>query len=238
VAVIVATGSDASTVAAKAATSTIPIVFVGGTDPVRLGIISSLNRPGGNVTGVSLLIGILGAKRLELLREVVPKVSLIAVLLNPSNPNVEPDTSDMQAAARAIGQQIVVLHASSERDIDAAFASIVQQRVGAILVAPDGFFTSRRDQLVALAARHSVPAMYSFREFAAAGGLISYGSSLKDTFRQGGIYTGRILKGVKPVDLPVMLPTKFELVLNLKTAKALGLTMPDKLLAIADEVIE
>jgi putative tryptophan/tyrosine transport system substrate-binding protein len=227
-----------SAIAAKRETPTIPIVFTMGADPVRLGVVASLNRPGGNVTGISVLYGALGTKRLELLRELAPSTSAIAIISNPKNPNAEDHLSDVQAAARAIGQRIDVFRASSESEIDAAFAAIVRRGNGALLVADDPLFSVQRHQIVASAARHALPAIYYAREFVAAGGLISYGSSSRDNNRQAGIYIGRILKGEKPADLPVVQPTKFELVINLKSAKALGLTIPETLLAIADEVIQ
>jgi putative ABC transport system substrate-binding protein len=237
VAVILA-GSLPSALAAKGETSTIPIVFVVGADPVKLGVVASLNRPGGNVTGISQYYGALGAKRLELLRELAPSASGIAIISNPKNPNAEDHLNDVQAAARAIGQQTDVFRASSENEIDAAFAGLVRRGDGALLVADDPFFSVRRSQFVALAARHAVPTIYYARDFAAAGGLISYGSGAGDNYRLAGIYVGRILKGAKPADLPVIQPTRFELVINLKTAKALGLTVPLTLQASADEVIE
>ncbi len=234
VAVILAAGGTVTGLAAKAATSTIPIVCI-GSDPDRVGLVASLSRPGGNVTGISPLSWPLSAKRLGLLRELVPTAPLIAVLINPKNPSAESESQEIHAAARAVGQKIHVLNASSESDIDAAFASLVQTHVGALLIGADPFFDSRRYQLVALAARHAVPTIYSF---SAAGGLISYASNVPDAYRQAAIYVGRILKGEKPSDLPVMQPTKFELIINLKTAKALGLEVPPTLLARADEVIE
>jgi putative tryptophan/tyrosine transport system substrate-binding protein len=224
--------------AAKSATSTIPIVFTVGTDPVADGLVVSLARPGGNATGFTNLAVELVPKRLDLLCELVPQARVIALLVNPNNPYTEPMTRGVQEAARVKGVQLQILTASTESEIDAAFATLVKLHADALLTGDDVLFTSRRDQITALAARHAVPAIYQFREFAAAGGLISYGSSLTDTTRLVGIYAGRILKGEKPADLPVQQPTKFELVINMKTAKALGLTMPQSLLARADEVIE
>jgi putative ABC transport system substrate-binding protein len=235
VTVILAAGGTQTGLAAKAATSTIPIVNI-GSDPVADGLVASLNRPGGNVTGVSLLSGALTPKRLELLRELLlPTATIIGVLVNPNIPNAEIESREIQAAARTIGQQIRVVSASTERDIDAAFASITQQGIGALVIGADAFFDSRRDLVVALAAQYRVPTIYGF---AAPGGLVSYAASVPEGYRQAGIYVGRILKGDKPADLPVLQPTKFELVINLKTARALGLDVPPTLLARADEVIE
>jgi putative ABC transport system substrate-binding protein len=237
VAVILA-GSLPSALAAKQATSAIPIVFVMGADPVKLGVVASLNRPEGNVTGIYQYFGALGGKRLGFIRELVPSLTVLAVLSNPKNPNADDHLDDIQAAARAIGQQIDVLRASSESEVDAAFARLAQRRDGALLVADDPFFSVRGDQIVALAARYAIPASYYWRAFALAGGLMSYGSSSNENNRQAGIYVGRILKGAKPSELPVLQPTKFELVINLKTAKVLGLSVPSSLIATADEVIE
>ena len=236
--VIVAAGGAPLALAAKSATSTLPIVFTGVGDPVALGLVASLARPGGNVTGFSLLSVELTPKRLELVSELVPWAGVIGLLVNPNNPQTEGVVRDVQEAARAKRVELPVLKAGVDSEIDAAFASLVQQQVGALVVQADAFFTSRREKLVALAARDGVPAIYALREFTAAGGLISYGSSLTATYRQAGIYAGRILGGAKPADLPVQQPTTFELVVNLRTAKALGLAVPPSILARADEVIE
>jgi putative ABC transport system substrate-binding protein len=236
---IAATGGTVSALAAKSATSTIPIVFVlGDQDPVRAGVVASFNRPSGNITGVSMLISVLGAKRMELLHELVPQATVIGVLVNPNGPDAEAQSQEAQAAGRALGRQIEVLNASNDREIEAAFAAFAERRAGALVIAADTFITSRGDQLVALAARYALPTIYPYREAAVAGGLMSYGPNLVDSYRQAGIYTGSILKGAKPADLPVLQPTKFEFVINIKTAAALGVDVPPKLLAFADEVIE
>jgi putative ABC transport system substrate-binding protein len=237
VAVIVSTALAAA-LAAKAATTTIPIVFTTATDPVKDGLVASLSRPGGNLTGVSLLTGELVQKRLELLRDVLPNATVIAVLINPNNPNAEQNLQLAREAARVIGRQIIVVKAGAKSEFDTAFQAIVQQRVGALVIAGDPFFNSQIEQLGALTVRHAVAAIYQQREFAAAGGLLSYGINLPDAYRLAGIYVGQILKGNKPADLPVQQPAKFELFINLKTAKALGLTVPLGLLNAADEVIE
>ena len=236
--VSVIAGNSVAMLSAKAATATIPVVFASGGDPVQQGLVASLNRPGGNVTGVVFLSGTLGTKRLELLRQIAPKATAIGMLANPNTTETETERTDVQAAAQAIGMQLIVADVSSDRDIEPALAALVQRGVGALLVGAGGFMTSHRERIVALATRQALPAMYGLREFVAAGGLMSYGTSITDAFRQVGVYTGRILKGEKPADLPVMQSTKFELVLNLKTAKTLGLAIPPSLLALADEVIE
>ena len=235
---LIATATLPAAMAAKAASPTTPVVFVIGEDPVKAGLVASLNRPGGNATGVSDFVNQLVAKRLEVLCEVIPEVSTIGLLVNPTQATTELQLRAMQDAARSLGRQIVVLNASSDSDIDAAFAKLVQQGAGGLVVGSDGFITGHAKQLAALAARHMIPAIVEWRAFAAAGGLMSYGPSEADAFRQAGAYTGRILKGEKPADLPVQQSTKVELVINLKTAKALGLTMPLPLLGRADEVIE
>jgi putative tryptophan/tyrosine transport system substrate-binding protein len=238
VVVFVTAGGEPAALAAKAATSTIPIAFVIGGDPVKLGLVASYNRPGGNATGISILTSSLDPKRLGLLHQLVPQAATIGVLLNPSFPGFGGQLKEVQDAARAIGLQLSVLRASDDREIDGVFETVAQQRTPALVVGADPFFDTRRDKLVALAARHAVPAMYHFREFAVAGGLMSYGIDISEVWRQVGVYAGRILKGATPADLPVMQPTKFEFVINLKTAKALGLTFPAGLLSFADEVIE
>jgi putative ABC transport system substrate-binding protein len=237
VAVIVSPGL-LSTLAAKAATTNIPVVFVVSNDPVQLGLVASLNRPGGNLTGFNNVTSELGAKGLALLHELVPGTETIGFLENPNNPTFELTTRDVLAAASVIGVKVQTLKAATDREIDAAFVSLVQERTGALLVGNDLFFNSRIEQLVALAARYAIPTMYAQREFVVAGGLISYGTSLIEQYRQVGLYTGRILKGEKPADLPVIQATKLDLIINLKTAKTLGLEVPAKLLALADEVIE
>jgi putative ABC transport system substrate-binding protein len=231
-------GSFPAVLAAKAATTTIPIVFTTGGDPVKDGLVASLSRPGGNVTGVTLFFGELVAKRLELLRELVPGAVVIAALLNPNNPNAEARSRDVQAAARAMGQQINVFSANSEDEIESSFSILVKRGTKALLVGDDPFFESQRARLIMLAARHALPAIYDSRQYVTAGGLASYGTDFADTYRQAGAYVGKILGGAKPAELPVQQPTKFELVINLKTAKALGLQVPPSLLVRADEVIE
>ena len=240
VAVIAAPGNTSVVLAAKAATTTIPIVFAVAEDPVRLGIVTSLARPGGNLTGVNFFNAELVAKRMELLRELVPGAVRVAVLVNPATDvaNAESVVRDVDAAARAKGAQIQVFNASTSREIDAAFAALVRERLDALFVSGDGFFNSRRVQLVHLATRHAVPTTYAARDYPAVGGLMSYGTSITDTYRQTGVYAGRILKGAKPADLPVTQATKFELVINHQTARTLGLAVPASLLSIADEVIE
>jgi putative ABC transport system substrate-binding protein len=238
VSVIFSFGGPAASIAAKAATTTIPIVFATGGDPVALGLVASLNRPGGNVTGVSFLINALGAKRLELLRDLVPAASAIGFLVDPTNPNSVPETKDTQDAAAALGRRLIMVKASTEREVDTAFATLVKQRADALIVAAAAFFNSRQDQLLALTRRHALPAVYQRREFVVAGGLSSYGTDISDSHHLAGVYAGRILKGEKPADLPVIQSTRFELVINLKTAKALGLTVPLSLQASADELIE
>jgi putative ABC transport system substrate-binding protein len=235
---VISVGSPQAALTAKAATTTIPIVFTSGGDPVELGLVSSLSRPGGNVTGVSFLVNELGAKRLELLREVVPTAVSMGFLANPTRASFEAETKGSHQAAQALGVQLIILNASSESELDGAFAKFVQYRVNALLVGTDSFFLNRRDQLVSLAARLAIPTMYNLREYVVAGGLMSYAPSLADVYRQAGIYTGKVLKGAKPADLPVTQPTKFELTINLKTAKALGLTVPLIMQMTADEVIE
>ena len=224
--------------AAKAATTTVPIVFVTGGDPVQEGLVGSLNRPGGNVTGISFFSGVLGAKRLDLLRQFVPKATTIGMLVNPNSADTDAERADVMAAAQTSGQQLIILDVGSDRDIDAAFPTFVQRRVGALLVGTGAFLSSHRTRVIALAARHAMPTMYTGRDIVAAGGLMSYGSNIADGYREAGLYTGRILKGEKPGDLPVMRSTKLELVINLKTAKALGLEFHPQLLGTADEVIE
>jgi putative tryptophan/tyrosine transport system substrate-binding protein len=237
--VIASTGMAAATFAAKAATATIPIVFTVNEDPVRLGLVASLARPGGNLTGTNILTGEVVAKRLELLRELVPGMARVAVLVDPANAQTtEATLRDVEPAARAMGLHIQVLNASISREIDAAFATIVRERLDALFVSPSAFFTSRRMQLAHLASRHAVPASYALRNYVEAGGLMSYGASLRDAYRQIGVYTGRILKGAKPADLPVVQSSRFELFINAQIARMLGLIVPDKLLVAADEVIE
>jgi putative ABC transport system substrate-binding protein len=237
VAVIAADGTGAA-LAAKAATSTIPIVFMVGADPVEVGLVTSLNRPSGNMTGISMFIVSLDAKRVELLRELVPTAATFGLLINPKGPPAELHAKELEAAARIGGQQLIVLRASTDDELGPAFTHLVQRRADALIVVPDPFFDSRRDRLVEMAARHAVPSIYGWREFPAAGGLMSYGIKFADVSRQLGGYVGRLLKGAKPGDLPVEQPTRFELVVNLKTATSLGLTIPTSILLRADEVIE
>jgi ABC-type uncharacterized transport system substrate-binding protein len=238
VAVIVAVGGVNAAFAAKSATATIPIVFVVGVDPVANGLVASLNRPAGNITGVTVMSAELVLKRLELLRELAPKGAAVAMLVNPLSPESTHEIKDVQVAAQTMGLQLKMFNASTLNELNTAFAAIAEQRPDALLVGTDPFFLLRREELTVLAARIGVPAIYPFREFAPSGGLISYGTNIASTYRQAGIYTGRILKGTKPAELPIMLPTKFQMVVNLKTAKVLGLEVPPMLIARADEVIE
>ena len=236
--IIFAPSSTPAALAAKAATASIPIVFTVGSDPVAVGLVASLSRPGGNVTGVSILVNLLSAKRLELLHTLLPKAGMVAALINPNSPNVWPDLEETHAAAKKRGLQLIVLKASTAFEIEAAFARLVEHRAAAVFVLADAFFRSQPEQLIGLAARHALPASYPWPEFASAGGLMGYGANAADSWRQGGVYIGRILKGEKPADLPVMQSTKIAFALNLKTAKALGLDIPPMLLALADEVVE
>jgi len=238
VTVIVTAGGDPAAQAAKAATATIPIVFVSGSDPVKVGLVASLNRPGGNITGVHMLILSLGAKRLGLLHELMPAANPVGILVNPNFADAQTQLRDVEDAAQSLGLKLVVQKAGTEFEFETAFADLARQKAGAILVIADPFFTSQRVEIAALAARYAMPAVFELREYAAAGGLMSYGPDLADGYRQGGVYAGKILKGQKPAELPVEQPAKLGLVINLKTAKALGLQIPDKLLALADEVIE
>jgi putative ABC transport system substrate-binding protein len=235
---VITAGGAVAAKAAKAATTTIPVVFTSGADPVVSGLVASLSRPGGNLTGVSLLAAEMGTKRLELIRDLLPRARAVAMVINPTFPGAEAEMAQVEAAARTIGVQIHGARATSPSDIDAALAAFSQLRVDAFIVGADGYFITRRDQLATLAARYAIPGIYPFPDFPQAGGLLSYGVSLADAYRQAGVLTGRVLKGAKPAELPVMQPTKFEFVLNLKTAKALGLEVPPTLLARADEVIE
>jgi putative tryptophan/tyrosine transport system substrate-binding protein len=236
--VLVAVGGDPSPVAAKQATSTVPIVFGIGGDPVKTGLVESFNRPGGNVTGVTLMTALMEPKWLGLLRELVPGVALIGVLLNPAFPLAARQLQELEQAAHAIGQRIVITKASTDEELDAAFGVLVQERIGALLVAADPYFDTRRDRIIASTAQHRLPAIYQFREYAVAGGLLSYGVSITEAYRQYGVYTASILKGAKPADLPVQQVVKFELVINMKTARELNVTISDNLLSLADEVIE
>jgi putative ABC transport system substrate-binding protein len=235
---VIATQTLPAALAAKNATSTIPVVFVIGEDPVKVGLVGSFSRPGGNVTGMTNFMNVLGAKRLELVSEAVPTAVVLGLLVNPNNPNAEADIRDLQAAAQALGRRLHVLTASTDQELEAAFAAAVEHKVGALFINIDSFLFDRRQQIAALAARHKVPTIHPFREYVAAGGLMSYGASFVAAWRQSGIYVGRIVKGAKPADLPVQQPTKFELAINLRTAKTLRLEIPPKLLALADTVIE
>ena len=235
---VIATQTLPAALAAKGATSAIPVVFVVGEDPIKVGLVKSLSRPDGNVTGVTNFMNVLGTKRLELVSEAVPTAVVLGLLVNPTNPNAEADTRDLQLAAQALGRRLQVLTAATERELETAFAAAVEQKVGALFINIDSFLFDRREEIAALAARHQVPTIHPFREYVAAGGLMSYGASFVDAWRQSGIYVGRILTGVKPTDLPVLQPVKFDLVINLKAAKTLGLAVPPALLARADEVIE
>ncbi len=238
VAVLVATGNDRAALAALAASASVPIVFSVGGDPVARGLVASLCRPGANLTGISLFTGVLEPKRLSLLREALPAATRIGLLVNSGSVTVRSKVTEFEQAARLVGVQPLVVMAQAESEFEAAFASLLQQRANALVVSTDAFFNSQRERLVALASRHKLPTIYEFREFALAGGLMSYGTHLGEMYRQIGVYTGRILKGAKPADMPILQPTKFELVINLKTAKALGITMPQALLLRADEVIQ
>ena len=238
IAVLISIGGNTSAVAAKSSTATIPVVFATGSDPIKLGLVTSLNRPGGNVTGVNFLTEMLVAKQLEVLYETIPRTPLIGFLVNPTNANAEADTKSVLAAAESLGQKLVVVQAQTDSELEAAFVALVRQRAGALMVMGDAFFLSRRNKLVELAARQAIPAIYNLREYAIAGGLMSYGTSITDAHRIAGLYAGRILNGEKPADLPVQQSTKVELVINLKTAKGLGLAIPLPLLGRADEVIE
>jgi putative tryptophan/tyrosine transport system substrate-binding protein len=237
-ATVLVANTRAAALVAKRTTSTIPIVFLTGGDPVELGLVASLNRPGGNATGVSFLVNKLVAKRLELLNELVPGTTTLGMLVDPNNPNAPADAKDAQEAASAIGRKLLILRVDAESELDAAFAAMVAQRISALFVAANANFIIWQDRLMALAARHTIAASYTTRDFVVAGGLMSYGSNLTEVYRQVGVYAGRVLQGAKPSDLPIHQSTKFELVINLKTARALGLTVPSTLLAIADEVIE
>jgi ABC-type uncharacterized transport system substrate-binding protein len=235
---IIATQTLPAALAAKAATSTIPVVFVIGEDPIKVGLVGSLSRPAGNVTGVTNFMNVLGSKRLELVSEAVPTAVVLGLLVNPTNPNAEADTRDLQAAAQALGRQLQVLTAGTDHELETAFATAVEQKVGALFINIDSFLFNRRQEIAALAARYHVPTIHPFREYVAAGGLMSYGASFVDAWHQSGIYVGRILRGAKPGDLPVLQPTKFDLVINLKVAKALGLDIPSTVITRADELTE